>query len=101
MLLDPDFLVLKPISLETLGLLSAGGGGERGGGDRAARWASRAAAARLRGRPVAHEYGLGAAWLRFDRAKICAPEIVGAGSRRARAPAPPSSRLLAPVGGGE
>ncbi|KAJ8603855.1 hypothetical protein CTAYLR_000312 [Chrysophaeum taylorii] len=59
-LVDPDFVFLRPLDLWALT-----------GQQRGDRWDDATTVRATRGKPAAHYYGLGAAWLRFHLDRIC------------------------------
>mmetsp|Transcript_2688 Transcript_2688/g.3665 ORF Transcript_2688/g.3665 Transcript_2688/m.3665 type:complete len:480 (+) Transcript_2688:157-1596(+) len=61
-LIDPDFIFLRPLDLWTLSGAKTGN-----------RWDDLQTAKQLEGKPAAQSYGLGAAWLKFNLTAICSP----------------------------
>lgn len=63
--IDPDFLFMKPFGPKQLGLVLPPPDTDLD---------SRKVIRQMQGRPVAHYYTLGHAWLKFNRTKICGPD---------------------------
>ncbi|KAJ1460035.1 hypothetical protein M885DRAFT_613133 [Pelagophyceae sp. CCMP2097] len=65
-LLDPDFVLLRPMDLWALSGEEADSSTDR--------WDDRAAVIQMIGKPKAHWNGLGSKWLDFNLSKICGPD---------------------------